>query len=75
MLKTEISLWYFFWEYQEYRNRHPGANFGSSLGGSWESGGARKWLLAHELTVTCTVKTDMTSFTEIGNNDNGLKMM
>ncbi len=47
MLKTQISFEYFFWEHQEYQNRHPGAHFGTSLARSW--GGARKRLLAHGL--------------------------
>ena len=37
--KTQISPMLFSWEHQKYQNIHPGAHFGTSLGGSW--GGRR----------------------------------
>ena len=37
--ETQISPILFSWEHQKYQNIHPGAYFGTSLGGSW--GGRR----------------------------------
>ena len=37
--ETQIPPMLFSWEHQKYQNIHPGAHFGTSLGGSW--GGSR----------------------------------
>ena len=39
--ETQISPMLFSWEHQKYQNIHPGAHFGTSLGGSWEAAGYR----------------------------------
>ena len=33
--ETQILPMLFSWEHQKYQNIHPGAHFGTGLGGSW----------------------------------------